>query len=103
MIRAKGRVRDMKLKLCGILLSLFLHQCSNSLVSSEDQKCRDLYKRSHQATPQQTCLDLLGTATALGGRQSVMNPALFTCYLYLEKWKSCADESPIKPVIVNTL
>lgn len=84
-------------------MSLFLLQCSNAPISSEDQKCRELYLRSHQATPQKTCAELLGTAIALGGRQVVVDNALFTCYLYLEKWRDCGNESPYKLVIINTL
>jgi hypothetical protein len=93
----------MKFLIIIILITLDFINCSNSIISSEDQKCRDLYKYKHEDTPQETCLNLLGTAIITGNRQTTQDLALLNCYLYLEKWKSCGDQSPIKPVIIRTL
>lgn len=86
-----------------LLFNLLLLNCSQNFISSEDQKCRELYLFKHgNKTPQETCLELIVAGSLNSRSNQALDLALITCYFYLDKWKSCGDESSIKPVIIRS-
>lgn len=93
----------MKIIIILLLIALFnINFCKQSPISSEDQKCRELYLSKHVDTPQETCAQLLAVSNGTGASQKANDLALLNCFLYLEKWKNCGDQSPIKPVLIKT-